>query len=88
MCGDPKAGHDRIHPFTPPGEALPTNFFRPGKVAPPQNVQLPYDLVLRQALVDLGVVTTDDLRAAAEKVTAIVIGGEVSGDDAGPEQGK
>ncbi len=90
VCGDLENDHDRIHPFTPQDSFLPSSVFR-NKVGEQTDIKLPFDPVLRQALLDASVVTADDLRAAQAKVEAIMtgkfdLGGARDGD--GPEQGK
>lgn len=73
VCGDPRNDHFRIHPFTSAGEDLPRQIFRPVRGGGEKNgVQLPFDPVLRQALLDKGILTPVELSAADEKVHAIL----------------
>lgn len=78
------ADHNSVHPFND-GQAGATAFLGPrrnrddkrdGKT--PQRgaetaspVAWPFDPVLRQALIDKGVLTPDDLRAAEDKIRAV-----------------
>lgn len=82
VCGEPENDHDYIHPFTPPGESVDTSFLRPRQRSGPA-VRLPFDPVLRQVLLEKGVVTPEDIAGAEQKVLGIM-GEQVSRGD-GPE---
>lgn len=85
VCGDPENEHFRIHPYTPAGAKLPPDFFKHGQKEK-DGVKLPFDPVLRQALLDKGIIAPEDLRAASDKVHAIMSGGVGDGEPR-PEKG-
>lgn len=90
VCGDLENDHQRIHPFSASGVRLPLGFFAGRNTSSPRASDLPVDLVLRQALLDKGMITPDDVAKAATRVQAIIgndSGGVGDGDDSGPEQG-
>ncbi len=96
VCGVFEDDHEgRRHAFTPPGMPVDVSQFdrkrptlrerRETPVVPPRTLldtlQTPFDPVLRQALLDKGVLTVDDLESARRKIAAMtehVLGG---GDD-------
>jgi hypothetical protein len=86
VCEETEAEHDgKIHPFTRPGEELPRAMFaRRRSEGEEGGIKLPFDPVLRQVLLDRGVVTPEELKAAEQKVLAVVrgaMGGVGRGDD-------
>lgn len=81
-CQHTRLWHDNNHPMHPfnNGEAGATAFLRKrtrsgdnGSQAPSEVTQmtLPFDPVLRQALIDAGVITVEQLRTAEEKIRAV-----------------
>lgn len=70
VCGDPRDDHSRVHRFTAPGTDVDSSFLRPTKRAE-QQVVASVDLVLRQALLDRGILTADDVLAAETKIEMI-----------------
>lgn len=73
--GDPDAiaeWHTYMHPFRPKGSAA---ILDPPKADPKADIKpahgFPFDPVLRQALIDKGVLTVDDLRDAEAKIVAV-----------------
>jgi hypothetical protein len=73
MCNRPEDGHTGIrHPFTPPGVAQSLEApEQTGFVRTAQAVDMPFDPVLRMALINKGVLTPDDLTEAERIMTAI-----------------
>jgi hypothetical protein len=67
-CEKPREGHEKFqHPFNDGSLANP--LARPAaSITPPAH---PFDPVLRQALIDKGVLTPDDLRSAQDKIDAV-----------------
>lgn len=87
ICGSPRDSHgDRIHPFTPPGVPVDQTFLRPRQQQAGQS-NLPFDPVLRQALLDRGILTPADIREAEVKVQMIVSGKITAGGVGDGEQG-
>lgn len=80
MCNHPQNNHPFRHPFTPiGGVGVDTSFLNNPKEEEqqPQHVsapQTPFDPVLRQALVDKGILTPDDLTEAEKKISIISSG--------------
>lgn len=76
VCGDAESVHAdrRIHPFIAPGNELPASMFNRKNrgEASQARVQLPFDPVLRQALLDRGILTIEDMKLAEQKVVAIM----------------
>lgn len=72
VCGDPPTEHARIHPYVPPGHSLPPSTFSRDRRVPASKPTVPFDPVLRQALLDKGILTVQDLRDAEEKVLAVL----------------
>jgi len=75
-CGQSRTWHDEnetVHPFT---DGRPANLGSrrergekgPAASATPAVLRWPFDPVLRQALVDKGILTVEDLGAAEEKI--------------------
>lgn len=64
-------GYFPQHPYRRPGD--PVGSFKPDKEPEVRGRGMvgPFDPVLRQALIDKGVLTPDDLRAAEEKIAAV-----------------
>lgn len=100
LCSVPRDAHGgRRHPFTSPGTEPSTSWLGPrkGQVVPnlpgvqvSHAPQAPFDPILRQALIDKGVLTPEDLTAAEKKVYAVsqgLWGGEQS-DATRSEEGK
>jgi hypothetical protein len=69
--GDPASWHHYMHPFK--GATDPPSRPQSDEPATP-GVRVPFDPVLRQALIDKGVLTIDDLRNAEAKI--MVVSGE------------
>jgi hypothetical protein len=104
-CGHGPNEHQGMrHPFSPKGAS--TSWLKPQKVQPPESslagatmtpprsssfpATLPFDPVLRQALITKGVLTPDDLAAAETTIRALGLGGGLSGatQHEGPAQGQ
>lgn len=82
-CGRPEVDHaNSIHPYAPPGTTPARNVFAKGR-GEPSSVKMPFDPVLRQALLDKGILTPQDIKDAEKKIDAIVQGG--AGDGDGPQ---
>jgi hypothetical protein len=73
MCNRPEDGHLGMrHPFTPPGVAQSLEGpEKTGSVKMAQAPDMPFDPILRMALINKGVLTPDDLTEAERIVTAI-----------------
>lgn len=83
-CGNPRTWHDSnspVHPFND-GQAGATAFLKrrgdrntkhgvETSQRGPERPALPFDPVLRQALIDVGVITPQHLRDAEEKIQAV-----------------
>jgi hypothetical protein len=89
-------GHVGKHPFVPAGGQTDPSLFKKQKVAPDVTKgdvtvgqgQWPFDPVLRQALVDKGVLTPQDLTDAEAKIRAVSAVPAVKHDvDYGSDQG-
>lgn len=77
VCGSGDDDHDeKRHPFTPPGTEMPNFFGRNRGLDRRQPAG--FDAVLRTALIDAGILTPDQLIAAAEKV-ALIMGSQQGG---------
>lgn len=94
ICGRTQGQHgDLVHAFAPPGVPVRTSQFdrrrpkgdRRGNTpntpaqTPVNITQTPFDPVLRQALLDKGILTLDDLENARRKIAAMteyVLGGD------------
>lgn len=90
VCHRPEEGHNARHPFIRPGEALNGEFF--GKkeneylISPSDNTSrpvmqtssLPFDPVLRTALLKKGVLTVEELEEADAFIR--VVGGALNGN--------
>lgn len=79
MCNQPADEHgDKVHKFTPPGVRPDVSIFSRDRQrdmpAHERSVKMPFDPVLRQALLDKEVVTPNELKAAEEKVRLIMTG--------------
>lgn len=65
-------GTEPVHPFNPGGLRGSQALRKPERKAPEVRVApWPFDPVLRQALIDKGVLTPDDLQAAETKIRAV-----------------
>lgn len=86
-CGNSPEEHVNLrHPYTPKGAS--TSWLKPQKdrIAEAVNVtgprmppSMPFDPVLRQALIAKGVITPDDLQTAEGVIRALGMGGALSG---------
>lgn len=87
MCGQTRSWHQENgprHQFTLPDGSTPLK--APDEVPEMKRVDLPFDPVLRMALINAGVITTDQLRQAEKDFNAIN-GGSYGGNrqkDVGP----
>lgn len=86
-------GYMPRHPFRSKSEPAFMPEAKTGDPIEPQHVRGPFDPVLRQALIDKGVITIDDLRNAEAKILVVTgqfhetvrdIFREVNGDDGTP----
>lgn len=85
ICNVPERDHNARHVFTPPGVPVDTSQFarKRRKGAPEGNstrgniptsysvAQTPFDPVLRQALIDAGVITVEQLDEARKKIEVL-----------------
>lgn len=91
MCGRPEEAHaDLRHPFIKQGQEIDTDFFKkkenesvispPGNTSGPvmQTSSLPFDPVLRTALINKGILTMEDLEEAEKFIRAV--GGALNGN--------
>lgn len=86
MCGVTEANHTgRRHPFVPEGQHAGTDWLKQKQTTPeesaapqPQMSSLPFDPVLRLALINKGVLSTDDLTSAENQLKSI--GGFLNGN--------
>lgn len=69
--GQVEAWHPFRHPLNVFGVAGPLNAKPEPEGITPEAMPWPLDPVLRQALIDKGILTPDDLRAAEEKIRSI-----------------
>ena len=87
-CGKTSDNHTGMqHPFSPKGAS--TSWLKPAKNIPPPPINvggdrvptstLPFDPVLRQALIAKGVVTPDELANADKTIRALGLGGALGG---------
>lgn len=88
ICRVPRDAHgNRIHPFTSPSGEVDASFIRPPRQEPGRS-NLPFDPVVRQALLDKGILTPADIAEAEVRVNMIVSGqitvGGADGAGSGP----
>jgi hypothetical protein len=87
MCNRPEDSHEGMrHPFTPPGvEQHLEGPEKTGTVKVTHAPDMPFDPILRMALINKGVLTPADLTEAERIVTAISgRGGDLSAGDHSP----
>lgn len=93
-CGKTADNHEGMrHPFTPKGAS--TSWLKPAKdqlsqavrvpIPSPTQSVMPFDPVLRQALITCGVISPADLEAAERTIRALGMGGALGGTAEPPE---